>query len=72
MVKRGEYVFISDKEKGILLALTKVFPIAILVHCCNYICNNLTTNFGNICKPLFWACARAKTKEAYKKALLKL
>jgi transposase-like protein len=70
--KKYEYVFISDREKGLLLALNKVFPKAIQAHCCNHIADNLATTYGNKCKPLFWACARAKTKLAYENALQEL
>jgi hypothetical protein len=67
----GIRLYIRQRE-SIPPSLTQVFPIAIPAHCCNHICDNLTTNFGNKCKPLFSACAKAKTKGAYEKALLEL
>jgi transposase-like protein len=66
--RRGQ-IFMSDREKGIPLALEKVYPLATHAYCCQHIADNVQTNFGNACRPLFWACARAKTKVQFHKAL---
>jgi Transposase and inactivated derivatives len=60
------YVFISDREKGISSSLNKVFPTAFQAHCCQHIADNIAVEYGNKCKPLFWACIKAKTKQAYR------
>jgi hypothetical protein len=49
----GDYVFISDREKGLALALEAVFLNAIPSHCCQHIANNVETNHGVKCRPLF-------------------
>ena len=66
------YVFILDCEKGISLSLSKVFPKAFQAYCCQHIADNVRTKYGNKCRPLFQACARAKTKQAYENALKEL
>jgi hypothetical protein len=58
-----------DCEKGIALALEEVYPLAFHGYCCQHIADNIQTKFGNACRPLFWACARAKNKVTFYKAL---
>jgi hypothetical protein len=67
-----DYVFISDREKGIPASLSTIFPEAFQAHCCQHIANNVAAEYGNKCKPLFWVCARAKTKQAFQNALQEL
>jgi hypothetical protein len=67
-----DYVFISDREKGIPASLTTIFPEAFQAHCCQHIADNVAAKYGNKCKPLFWVCARAKTKQAFQNALQEL
>jgi hypothetical protein len=68
-VEEEGFVFISDREKGLIPAVEEHFPRAVHAHCCNYIADNIATSYGNKCKPLFWKCARAKTEEAFRVAL---
>ena len=42
-------VFISDHEKGIALALKKVYPLAFHAYCYQHITDNVQTKFGNAC-----------------------
>jgi transposase-like protein len=64
-----QYVYISDRDKGIAAAVCEVFPLATASHCCQHISDNLCTMFGNKCTPLFWCIARAKTKERFQEAM---
>jgi transposase-like protein len=63
------FVFMSDREKGLPNALKAVFPNASPSYCCQHIADNLQAEYGVKCRPLFWKCARAKTKEAFETAL---
>ena len=67
--RREGQIFMSDREKGIALALEEVYPLAFHGYCCQHIADNIQTKFGNACRPLFWACARAKNKVKFNKAL---
>ena len=61
--------FMSDREKGILHALEEVQPNTCQAQCCQYIANNIQAKFGIKYVPLFWLCAKAKTKTAFDNAL---
>jgi transposase-like protein len=52
-VEEEGFVFISDREKGLILAVEEFFPQAVHAHCCNYIADNIAGDYGNKCKPLF-------------------
>jgi hypothetical protein len=64
-----DHIFISDRDKGIAPAVAKVFPLGLQAHCCQHIADNIQSKFGNKCRLLFWACARAKYKVDFEKAL---
>jgi hypothetical protein len=66
------YIFISDREKGLSPAIEKVYPIAFHAYCCQHIADNIQTQFGIKCRSPFWAYARAKSKVAFDKALADL
>jgi hypothetical protein len=53
---KKDYMFISDREKGLSPALDKVFPLAFHAYCCQHIADNIQTQFGIKCRSLFWAC----------------
>ena len=59
----------SNREKGLILAVEEVFPTAKHLYCCQHIADNVAVSFGNKCRPFFWRCVRAKTKEAFNEAL---
>jgi hypothetical protein len=63
------FVIMSDREKGLTPAVKQVFPQAKHSFCCQHIADNVAVSFGNKCRLLFWKCARAKTSEAFYKAL---
>jgi transposase-like protein len=62
-------IFISDRDKGIASALSEVFPKCIPAHCCQHIADSVQSRFGVKCRPLFWKCVWAKTKEQFQEAL---
>jgi hypothetical protein len=66
---KDDFIFMSDREKGLDLAVEKVFLKAKHSYCCQHIANNIAVSFGNKCKPFFWRCARAKNKTAFDEAL---
>jgi len=51
------YVFISDRDKGLATTVHTVFLRGCAIYCCQYIADNVQTNFGAKCRPLFWKCA---------------
>jgi transposase-like protein len=65
----NDFVFMSNREKGLTLAVEQVFPNAKHSYCCQHIADNVAASFGNKCQPLFWKCARAKTAKAFDDAL---
>lgn len=71
-VEEEGFVFISDREKGLILAVEEFFPQAVHAHYYNHIADNIAGDYGNKCKPLFQKCARAKIEEAFKTALAAL
>jgi transposase-like protein len=66
---RSNACFISDREKGIPNALEEVLPENCQAWCCQHIADNIQTKFSIKCVPLFWPCARAKTKVEFENAL---
>jgi hypothetical protein len=69
---REDYIFISDREKGLSPAIAKIYPSAFHAYCCQYIADNIQTQFGIRCRSLFWAYTRAKTKMVFDKVLAEL
>lgn len=66
---RSNICFILDREKGIPNALEEVLPKNCQTWCCQHIADNIQAKFSIKCVPLFWLCARAKTKVEFKNAL---
>lgn len=67
--EEDNHIFISDREKGIVTAVTEAFPTALHFHCCQHIADNLQQRYGNKVRPLFWIAARAKTSSAFTAAM---
>ncbi|KAK1425488.1 hypothetical protein QVD17_20840 [Tagetes erecta] len=59
----SNFTFISDRQKGILPALKKVFPAADHRYCLRHIHENMKTTKwrGHMFKDLLWKCASATT-----------
>ena len=53
-------------------AVGQVFPLATHAYCCQHIADNVQARYGIKCRPLFWTCARAKTKVEFQKAIQEL
>jgi transposase-like protein len=62
-------VFMSDREKGLPTALKKAMPEVTQAYCCQHIADNVQHCFGLKCRPLFWVCAWAKSKDQFQDAL---
>src|ERR1700710_1917511 len=60
-----DYIFISDREKGMATAVPAVFDKSIHLHCCQHIADNLQQRYGNRVRPLFWNACRAKTRQLF-------
>ena len=60
-----DYIFISDREKGMATAGHAVFDKLIHLHCCQHIVDNLQQRYGNRVRPLFWNACRAKTRQLF-------
>jgi hypothetical protein len=65
-------VFISDRDKGLAASVHMVFPNATPAHCCQHIADNVQQRYGVKCRPLFWRCAWAKTRQLFEEALAAL
>jgi transposase-like protein len=57
------HIFISDREKGIVISVPTVFDRSMHLHCCHHIADNLYQKYGNKVRPPFWRARRADTKE---------
>ena len=55
--KSQNYVFVSDREKGILEAISTVFLEALAAHCCQHIADNVQSKYGLAARKAFWKVA---------------
>jgi hypothetical protein len=60
-----DYIFISDREKGMATAVPAIFDKSIHLHCCQHIADNLQQRYGNRVRLLFWNACRAKTRQLF-------
>jgi hypothetical protein len=58
-------VFISDRDKGILVGVSTCFSKAVHLHCCQHLAENVHIRYGKACKSMFWAAARANSPESF-------
>ena len=65
-------VLMSDRDKGLIGGIQEVLPQCFAARCCQHLADNVATRYGAACRPLFWACAYAKTTEAFQEAVLAL
>lgn len=63
-------VILSDRQKGLLLAVSKVLPNAIHGYCAHHLLKNVekTANFKGL-NGLFWKLVKAKTKDKFDNVL---
>ena len=58
-------VVISDRDKGLALAVHRYLPQALHLHCCQHLAANVQTYYGLACRALFWQAAYASTENAF-------
>jgi hypothetical protein len=63
------YMFMSDREKGLDKVLQQVFPKGLSSFCCKHIEGNLTTAYSIKYTTLFWRCTQAKTENQFLEVL---
>ena len=65
--------FISDRDKGLLPAVDRVFPHTPHAYCCWHLAENIGLRWPrSSCKRLFWSAAYAKTEQKYLDAMEKI
>lgn len=62
-------IFISNREKGLPTALEKTMPNITQAYYCQHIADNVQHRFSLKCRPLFQACAQARSEEEFQNAL---
>ncbi|GKC60913.1 hypothetical protein Tco_1088511 [Tanacetum coccineum] len=73
MTKESNFTFISDKQKGLAIAMTNVFPCAEHMSCLRHIHENMKTKWnGQAYKELLWRCASATTVPYFDRAMEEL
>ncbi|KAJ0507983.1 putative transposase, mutator type, transposase, MuDR, plant, MULE transposase [Helianthus annuus] len=69
LCSQSNFTFISDRQKGLIPALTKVFPNAEHRYCLRHIHENMTNWRGQLFKDMLWKCAISTTPQQYDKAM---
>jgi hypothetical protein len=64
-MQEEDFIFMSDREKGLSSAISTAFPSAFQAKSCQHILDNVQQRYEIKCKPLFWNCAYAKTKNQF-------
>jgi hypothetical protein len=64
--------FVSDRDKGLLEAERVLGPHVVVAWCCHHLKDNFCKAHGKGLAPHFWSVARAKTGDAYERALSKM
>ncbi|XP_071704428.1 uncharacterized protein [Rutidosis leptorrhynchoides] len=72
--RNSNFTFISDRQKGLLEAVSIVFPCAEHRYCVKHIHENMKTKgfTGKVFKQHLWKCATATTVPHFEKAMLEL
>ena len=65
----SDTVVISDRNKGVLEAVTIHLPLAKHAHCCQHIADNIQHTYGKACRDRFWAVAYAKSSTEFDQAI---
>jgi MULE transposase domain len=69
---KEDMVMISDRDKRLVAAVSKVFLLVHHSHCSQHLADNVQKNFGMVCRNLFWGVANAYTEHAFVKAMAKI
>jgi hypothetical protein len=65
-MSKEDFVFMSDREKGISSSISTVFLSAFQGKCCQHIADNVQQRYRIKYKLLFWKCAYARTYTYFK------
>jgi hypothetical protein len=60
-----QYVIMSDRDKGLVQAVSSRLPGAYHAMCCQHIAENIHKRFGKDFKARFWQIARTSTQSAF-------
>jgi hypothetical protein len=63
---------ISDRDKGLVAVIFKVFPLIHYLHYSQYLADNIQKNFEIVCRTLFWRAANTYTEHAFIEAIAKI
>ncbi|KAI3678919.1 hypothetical protein L6452_38223 [Arctium lappa] len=70
MYPNFNFTFISDRQKGIILAISKVFPCADHRYCLRHIHENMKQAWkGRVYKEHLWKCATSSTLPEFQQAM---
>ncbi|XP_071686988.1 uncharacterized protein [Rutidosis leptorrhynchoides] len=74
LTRQSNFTFISDRQKGLLQAVARMYPCAEHRFCLRHIHENMKTKGfrGAAYKQLLWKCASATTVPYFEKAMLEL
>ena len=62
-------VIISDRQKGLIPAMAKVFPRVKHVYCCKHLADNVCSRFCKESEKLFWNIVHAESKDQFESRL---
>jgi hypothetical protein len=65
-LSKEDFIFMSDREKGISSSISTVFLSAFQGKCCQHIADNVQQRYGIKYKLLFWKCAYSRTHTHFK------
>ena len=63
-----DFIFISDRDKGISIGLDEVFPKSYQAMCCQHLADNVQARYGVLPRKIFWQMARARSWKLYEEA----
>ncbi|KAK9073429.1 hypothetical protein SSX86_007753 [Deinandra increscens subsp. villosa] len=70
LTTNSNFTFISDRQKGLIPAVAKVFPCAEHRFCLRHIHENMKAKWrGNLLKNLLWKCATSTTIPYFERAM---
>nr|XP_043633429.1 uncharacterized protein LOC122604617 [Erigeron canadensis] len=70
---QSNFTFMSDRQKGLVPAIAKLFPVAEHRFCLRHIYENMSRTFrGEIIRDLLWKCAISTTEQDFEAAMEEL
>ncbi|XP_071729275.1 uncharacterized protein [Rutidosis leptorrhynchoides] len=71
--ERSNFTFISDRQKGLLPAIERLYPFAKHRYCLRHIHENMKKNYSGVAyKQMLWKCATTTTVPHFKQEMQKL